>query len=283
MNIAPNKMLVIAGIFGLAGLAGLMRAYAQETSATGTTPPADSIVAIAADSQSLPQVAPSSVPVRGGTFWWVYPGGIAVPTPMLPRGSSGSIYGIAPDEYLVDLTGGTVLVTPFQLKQEAQATSGAYAAAVTAQVQGLINIITMVQNPAPATTTTTGAMTMSASPMDGGGFSPMYQTANGPYLTIAPTGTNGVFLVSVWNNQGPSNYEIWYTPMLVGYPWTAVAAGTPGQTNFLISATSYYTGFYRAIWDTNSIPAWEAANPNNPSAGVLAVFIDSPTNGAVLQ
>jgi hypothetical protein len=279
MKTRVKKSIAIAAVLGVVFVAGIMPAQAQETT---TQSPNDSIVALAADSQSLPQVTAAQAPVRGGTFWWVYPGGIAVPTPMLPLGSSGPIYSINSDEFLVDLTAGTVSVNRYQLAA-AQGTPNAYAAAVTAQVQGLINIITMVQNPAPATTTTTGAMTMSASPMDGGGFSPMYQTANGPYLAIAPTGTNGVFLVSVWNNQGPSNYEIWYTPMLVGYPWTAVAAGTPGQTNFLISATSYYTGFYRAIWDTNSIPAWEAANPNNPSAGVLAVFIDSPTNGAVLQ
>jgi hypothetical protein len=279
MKTRVKKSIAIAAVLGVVLVAGIMPAQAQETT---TQSPNDSIVAIAADSQSLPQVTAAQAPVRGGTFWWVYPGGIAVPTPMLPLGSSGPIYSINSDEFLVDLTAGTVSVNRYQLAA-AQGTPNAYAAAVTAQVQGLINIITMVQNPAPATTTTTGAMTMSASPMNGGGFSPMYQTANGPYLAIAPTGTNGVFLVSVWNNQGPSNYEIWYTPMLVGYPWTAVAAGTPGQTNFLISATSYYTGFYRAIWDTNSIPAWEAANPNNPSAGVLAVFIDSPTNGAVLQ
>jgi len=282
MKTYPKKSVVIAAVLGVALAAGITPAQAQET----TTPSSnDSIVALAADSQSLPQVTAAQAPVRGGTFWWVYPGGIAVPTPMLPLGSSGPIYSITPDEYIVDLTGGTVLVTPYQLNQEAEATTGAYAAAVTAQVQGLINIITMVQNPAPATTTTTGAMTMSASPMDGGGFSPMYQTANGPYLTIAPTGTNGVVLVSVWNSQGPANYEIWTTPVLANasYPWTAIAAGTTGQTNFYIGMGEYYTGFYQAIWDTNAIPTWEAANPNNPSAGVLAVFIDSPTNGAVLQ
>jgi hypothetical protein len=32
----------------------------------------------------------------------------------------------------------------------------------------------------------------------------------------------------------------------------------------------------------DAIPLWKAADPNNPSAGVLSVFIDSPTNGAVL-
>jgi hypothetical protein len=42
---------------------------------------------------------------------------------------------------------------------------------------------------------------------------------------------------------------------------------------------AYQTGFFRALIDTNSIPLWEAADPNNPSAGILTVFIDSPANG----
>jgi hypothetical protein len=34
--------------------------------------------------------------------------------------------------------------------------------------------------------------------------------------------------------------------------------------------------------DTNGVPLWEAADPNNPGAGILAVFIDSPANGGNL-
>jgi hypothetical protein len=198
---------------------------------------------------------------------------------MLPLGSSGPIYGIASDEYLVDLTGGAVSVNRYQLAAT-QGTPNAYAAAVTAQVQGLIDLITMVQNPPPAITTTT-AMTLSAKPM-GGGFSPMDQTQSGvPYLTIAPT--NGMFLLTVWNDQGPTNYEIWTTPVLTSPSWTLVTNGPTGQTNFIVNAGPFSTGFYRALIDDNSIPIWEMADPNNPGAGILTVFIDSPSNGAVIQ
>jgi hypothetical protein len=203
---------------------------------------------------------------------------------MLPLWSSGAIYSIAPDEYLVDVTGGTVMVTPYQLKKEAQVSTSPYAAAVTAQVQGLINLITWVQAPPPTVVPTTTAMTLSAKPM-GGGFSPMDQSQSGvPYLTIAPTGTNGVLDITVWNDQGPANYDLWWTPQLANseYPWQWIAVGNTGQTNFTVN-TSFPTAFFRAIWDTNSIPLWKAADPNNQSAGVLTVFIDSPTNGAVLQ
>jgi hypothetical protein len=281
MKTSPRKSTVLALVLCASAIAGLTAGNAQE--ATGTSSSSDSIVALAADSQSLPQVAATATPARGGTYWWVYPGGMAIPTPMLPLDFTASVYGITSNEFLVDLTGGTVTVTRFQLAAEA-GTANPYAAAVTGQVQELMNLITFVQNP-PATTTTATtetAMTAGARPM-GGGFSPMYQSGI-PYLTIAPTGTNGVYLVTVWNSQGPANYEIWTTPILANpsYPWTAIAAGTTGQTNFYINESTYYTGFYRAVWDTNSIPTWEAAN-NNPASGVLSVYIDSPTNGAVLQ
>ena len=290
MKTPPKKSAAIAAILGLAVVAGFTLAQAQETTASGTTPLADSIVAIAADSQLLPQVAPAQVPVRGGTFWWVYPGGLAVPTPMLPLDSGAAIYGVAPDEYLVDLTGGTLLVTPHQLEQAAQGSPNAYAAAVTAQVQGLINLITWVQTPTPTvaatTTTTANAPSLQASPLNGGGgFSPMDQTQSGvPYLTIAPTATNGILDITVWNDQGPANYDLWWTPALANpqYPWQWIAVGDTGQTNFIVN-TSYPTAFFRAVWDTNSIPLWKAADPNNQSTGVLTVFIDSPANGAVLQ
>ena len=105
----------------------------------------------------------------------------------------------------------------------------------------------------------------------------------GPSLTIAPTGTNQ-FSITITNSIGSSDYDLLWTPVLnsADYPWTWAAIGTPGQTNYLVNGI-YDTGFYRVILDTNSVPLWEAANPNNPSAGILTVFIDSPTNGALIQ
>jgi hypothetical protein len=107
------------------------------------------------------------------------------------------------------------------------------------------------------------------------------QTA--PVLVLASTGTNQLFL-TITNGDGVSTYDIYTTPVLANpaYPWTAAVIGTNGQTNFTVSMP-YATGFYRAVLETNGIPVWQAADPNNPGAGILAVFIDSPTNGAVLQ
>lgn len=108
------------------------------------------------------------------------------------------------------------------------------------------------------------------------------QTA--PFLTIAPTGTNQLS-VTIINGVSATDYDLQWTPVLGNpdYPWTFAGIGTPGQTNFTVSMALYQTGFYRAVIDTNSVPLWEAADPNNPGAGILAVFIDSPANGTVLQ
>ena len=276
MKTFPKTPLAFVSLFGLAIIATSMPAHAQETGA-------DSIVALAADSQSLPQITAAAAPSRGGTYWWVLPGGLAVPTPVLPLDFTAPIYEITSNEFLVDQTGGTVTVTRFQLAAQAQ-TTNAYAATVTAQVQGLIDLITMVQTPTPMVTA--GSMALRASPMDGGGggFSPMDQMQSGvPYLTIAPT--NGMFLLTVFNDQGPANYAIWSTPVLSGPEciWQVIDAGNTGVTNFFEPATQFSTGFYRAEWDTNAVPSWIAADPNNPAAGPLAVFIDTPTNGAVIQ
>jgi hypothetical protein len=105
-----------------------------------------------------------------------------------------------------------------------------------------------------------------------------------PVLTITPLGTNQ-YSINITNNIGTDTYDLLWTPVLANpdYPWTWAAIGTPGQTNFLLNMGVYQTGFFRALLDTNTIPLWEAADPNNPSAGILAVFIDNPTNGSVLQ
>jgi hypothetical protein len=108
------------------------------------------------------------------------------------------------------------------------------------------------------------------------------QTA--PVLTIAPLGTNQ-FSITITNGVSGGNYELGWTPFLADpdYPWTTIAVGASGQTNFTLNMGVYQTGFFQALLDTNSVPLWEAADPNNPGAGILAVFIDSPTNGMVLQ
>jgi predicted small integral membrane protein len=105
------------------------------------------------------------------------------------------------------------------------------------------------------------------------------QTA--PVLTITPLGTNQFSIT--FTNTG-TTYDLQWTPVLASpdYPWTWAAVGTNNQTNFSFDMSGYQTAFFRAILDTNSVPLWEAADPNNPGAGILTVTIDSPVNGSNL-
>jgi hypothetical protein len=104
-----------------------------------------------------------------------------------------------------------------------------------------------------------------------------------PVLTITPLGTNQFSIT--FTNYPASTWDLQWTPILddPDYPWTFAAVGTPGQSNYVLNMEDYQSGFFRTILDTNSVPIWEEADPNNPGAGILTVFIDSPTNHATLN
>ena len=105
-----------------------------------------------------------------------------------------------------------------------------------------------------------------------------------PALAIAPATSNQLTITIT--NPVPGSYELWTTPVLgddEDYPWTIMAVGTNGQNSFTILMPVYPAGFYQATLDTNAIPLWEAADPNNQSTGILNIWIDSPTNGTTLN
>ena len=283
MKNSPNKSASVTTILGVTGIvAGFALLCAVGAMAQSADQPV-SLVSVAASSEGLPQVVPPpELPRRFvGTYWWVLPGGYAAPVPCLPQDFNGPVFQICSNEFILDQSGGDV--NPRRFGLPANLTDATVVAAANDEVQSLEGLITWIQvasqqPSAPATT-----MSLSAKPMGGGGFGPMDQQSGVPYLSIAPT--NGMFLLTVYNDQGPANYAIWWTPVLSGPEcvWQAIAAGTTGVTNFLAPVPQFSTGFYRAEWDTNSVPSWIAADPNNPAAGPLAVFIDSPANGAVIQ
>jgi hypothetical protein len=121
------------------------------------------------------------------------------------------------------------------------------------------------------TTPTATTLSLSAKPM-GGGFSPDDLTQGGyPYLTIALTGTNQLLITVI--NTNPATYYLLMTPVLASpnYPFAIIANGTAGQTNFTVNIGPFADEFFRALVATN-----------NPGQGI-AVFIDSPANGATVQ
>lgn len=248
----------------------------------------DTIVQLMADEHGLQAVSYTSLPLRGGTYWEILPGGLSAPLPEPLFDTTLPIYTITSNIFLVDVTYGQLVVNPRQTAGMSSADALTFAA--DAEATRVANLINMVQTATAQTTAalaSSAAVSSSASASVGTsiGFSANAQTqqqSGVPYLLIAPAGTNQ-FLITVLNDQGPANYEIWTTPTLENPSWSMVGnPGIPGQTNFTVNTSVYYTGFFRALQDTNAIPLWEAANPTNQALGVLSVVIDSPANGSSL-
>ena len=105
--------------------------------------PPDSIVQVAADAQGLQQVALADLP-RGGTFWYVTPGGIAAPFPCPPPDENAIIYAITDTQFLVDQTGGQVTVNTHRLGMQ-NTTASTVDAALSAQADAVVNLIVKIQ------------------------------------------------------------------------------------------------------------------------------------------
>jgi hypothetical protein len=268
------KTVVIAGILSAAGMAGLMLAHAQVTATSIQPAPADDIVQLTADEAGLTSMSSAGLP-RGATYWVILPGYRGnvnpLPYPCLPVTLTNSpIYDITGNIFLVDATGGQVLTGGNP--SGTRATSSTIASVLALQANTVENLILMVQGAAALSTSTT--MSANAKPM-GQGLSPAFSTQNGPwpYLTIAPTGTNQL-LITVINTNPAATYYLQMTPALANsnYPWTIITNGVAGQTNFTVNIGPYANEFFWAFMATN-----------NPGQGVIAVFIDSPANGATVQ
>jgi hypothetical protein len=186
----------------------------------------DSIVQIAAESQGLAQVSPADLPIIGGTFWWVMPGGDAVPAPCPPLDLSGAIYQIADGQFIVDETGGQVVANTHRFGLQAQATSSTVASALARQADALANLITQVQTATGNQQTRTMAENMMAmdvpSPGDGGGdggsnnysgFSSTY-TIDPDALWLEITNVSGGQAYLNLHNGNNQVYCIWSTTNL---------------------------------------------------------------------
>ena len=108
--------------------------------------------------------------------------------------------------------------------------------------------------------------------------------AQQPVLKITDLGTNQ-FLVEITNSVSTTNYTLYWTPALANpnYPWIVLTNNNVGESNFLVDATGWDTGFFKVLtgtdYDGDGWPEWQDAQPQNPAVGVLSVTIDSPTNG----
>lgn len=112
--------------------------------------------------------------------------------------------------------------------------------------------------------------------------------ADPPVLKITSLGTNQ-FDISITNAVSTTNYTLFWTPAIENqlYPWTVVAVGGIGQSNFIMDVFDGNEGFFKVLVgsdeDGDGVPSWLDAQPFNPSVGVLTITIDSPVNGTLLQ
>jgi len=91
-----------------------------------------------------------------------------------------------------------------------------------------------------------------------------YLPTNSPLVDAGSTTANqvGLYNFTTQTNQ----VEETNSPVDIGYHYVALDA----RGNLLDN-------------DSDGVPDWEDADPNNPSIGILTIFIDSPANGATLQ
>ena len=112
------------------------------------------------------------------------------------------------------------------------------------------------------------------------------QSVPQPVLSITSLGTNQ-FQIGITNGVTNALYELQWRAVLedATSPWQLLTTNVAGQTSFWIDGSEYASGFFRASIGTNYGGFWDFqwANPDDPSLGPLAITIDSPTNGAVLQ
>jgi hypothetical protein len=113
----------------------------------------------------------------------------------------------------------------------------------------------------------------------------VFADAPQPVITISSLGTNE-FLVTVTNSLSTTNYTLYWTPVLAdpNNPWEAIAAGSVGQSNFMVDGGAYPVGFFRvALVPSTGVPPWERADPNDPNSPILSVSITTPADGSTVQ
>jgi hypothetical protein len=239
----------------------------------------DTVVQVAADSQGLQLVLPEQVPASG-TFWWVMPGGMAIPTPCPPQDLSGAIYQIADGQFLVDETGGQMVVNQRRLGLQVQVTSSLVASAAVSQADALVNLITQVQttteNQASQTRLLASSMDVSGPPTpgDGSGSGGTNSSNGGTGYVMPDYGTNlWIAQVAVTsgnltgigtNTQAYIQYDILSRTNLLQTDWqtenSIFGSETTNWTPFSVAQNNRTNLFIRLRSDASSdgsgLPDW---------------------------
>ena len=220
-----KKNIVLSGLglllFAVGSSAALLSSTDQIIGAAQT----DSVVQMTAEAQGLQLLTPDQVP-RGGTFWWMTPNGNSVPLPCPPSDPTIPIYLISPGQFLVDETGGKVVLNSTLARLTG--TTPTVASALEAQANAVVNLIAQVQATAAAPKGKFGPSMMMAS-----SFASSYAYGNSVFLSnmVATVSSDGSMTAS-FSITGGTNlvpYDIWMTTNLLNSfsqsQWTWVGIG----------------------------------------------------------
>ena len=165
--------------------------------------PADSIVQATAEAQGLELVSPTDLPPVG-TFWIVTPSG-TYPFPCPMSDANAPTYQIADGVYLVDQTGGQVLIPR---RRGANLANVSVADALAAQADAIVNLINRVQDDL-FTRELASSLGLSMDMDPPSGYSPMFSVidTNGLWLD-SPNVSNGWSYVNLHNGTN-FVYAIW--------------------------------------------------------------------------
>jgi len=247
--------------------------HAQNKAITVQSAQEDSIVSAAAEEQGLQLMSLDQVPPYG-TFWMVLPGsggGVILPFPCPPLDQSLPIYAIADGQFLVDGTIGSQATfnTPQAGRLVASSTS---AAALGAQADAVLNLITQVQTAAANQQTRTMARAMGMDVPSPGGDSSDYSSSYVAYmfdtnqLWLEITNVSGGVAYLSLHNSTNEVYAIWGTKNLLTpfSGWQVATEVWPGTNQAVTSFTIPMLGdslFLRAqdwtgVLGDGGIPMW---------------------------
>ena len=201
-------MKIIRNILSVAGILLSLQLLHAQTALIGSvndvaTPiqaaQQDSVVQVAAEAQGLQLVPPDQVP-RGGTFWWMMPNGNSAPLPCPPSDPNIPIYLIAPGQFLVDETGGRVVLNSTLARL--QGATPTVASALEAQANAVVNLIAQVQ-----TMAATPKGRFSPSMMMASSFAGSFAYGNSVYLkNMTATASSGSSLTAGFSITGGTNF-----------------------------------------------------------------------------
>ncbi|HEX5399085.1 MAG TPA: choice-of-anchor L domain-containing protein [Verrucomicrobiae bacterium] len=163
------RTLLAGMVVGGGLMVGPHRLHAQQTTTSPQSAAQDSIVQLTADAQGL---APAAALPKNGTFWVVTPGlggAIIAPAPCPPVNPNLPVYAIAPGQFLVDGTGGRVVLNNrFAADSTVNSALEAQAAAVVnliQQVQAVANGMMLTPNGYPGGITNIGSVPLIPRPV----------------------------------------------------------------------------------------------------------------------